>query len=147
MDRSAAKSVAGIGRLSPWTELPKTPPSSKEKRKNQRIPADLWTHLTRISEKDAPVDVYITDVSAGGAGFVTHDELKPGECVRINIPLGILISVKARVTCSIPADEMFRHGTDFVEMDPQHYQVLTSHVLRKIKDLGLKPLESDLVCA
>ncbi len=118
----------------------------QEKRKNQRIPADIRTRLTKVSDENGPIEIRITDLSAGGAGFEAGRKLRPGERVQFDIPAGLLIRVTARITSSTRFKNVFRHGTDFIGMEPSHYQVLSSHILRRMNYFCLKPLKSDFIC-
>ena len=69
-----------------------------QRRRNQRIEVDLSTELSRIEPEGPPAKMQLTDLSGGGVRFRTAAELGFGDGIEFDIPLDILIRVKARVT-------------------------------------------------
>ena len=115
-----------------------------DKRKYQRVPADLRTQLSAESNGDSKLEIRINDLSSGGIGFETGRELPKGQIVEFVIPLQLSVRVKARITRAKQSEDLFQHGADIVQVDPTHYDFFSSFILRQIRAYGLQPLAADI---
>ncbi len=96
----------------------------EEKRRDRRLDLDVTLELSRIDDEDGIttiklVHVDVVDLSRGGLGFKTKQELKPGSFYNTKLQIwtkDIIEAIVKIVRCNKGDDGYYHYGATFVGM-------------------------------
>ena len=115
-----------------------------EKRKFQRVPQDIATHLIGGAvPSGADTRIRIYELSAGGVSFESKVVIRVGDSVQFDIPLAVPVQATAKIVRSFRKGDTICHAGFFFGLRDTDQNVLNSYVTMQIQALGLKPLPED----
>ena len=116
-----------------------------ERRRHQRVDVDLFTTLGGTLADYAPVEIRITNLSAGGLGFESAKPFTLGELIEFDIPLRPPVPAKAFIGWVSASGPPFKHGATFREFHQLHKNRLIAFLLEEMRLKSVEPMPGDVV--